>query len=109
MIIGLLIVLLLTLLLPLLSKKVEQNLEAFLLIMGLSASIISGALSRELLVDIFQNKFLYMITVAVFVGGLIFKTFNKKFSDAVQIIIDNTSLKLFVSHCPLNRLWFFNS
>lgn len=96
MIIGLVVVLLLVLLLPILSRKVEQNLEAFLLIMGLSASIISGVLSMELIAEIFQNKFMYMITVAVFAGGMIFKTFNEKFSKAVQVLIDHTSLKLVV-------------
>ena len=96
MVIGLVVVLLLTLLMPILSKKVEQNLEAFLLIMGLSASIISGVLSMELIAEIFQNKFMYMITVAVFAGGMIFKAFNTKFLSAVQILIDRTSLKLVV-------------
>lgn len=96
MIIGLVVILLLVLLLPILVKKVEHNLEAFLLIMGLSASIISSALSMEVVTEIFENKFMYMITVAVFAGGMIFKTFNAKFAKAVQALIDHTSLKLVV-------------
>ena len=96
MVIGLAVVLLLTLLLPILLKKVEHNLEAFLLIMGLSASIISGVLSLEFAVEIFENKFMYMIAAAVFIGGIIFKAFSKKFSEFVLILINKTSLKLVV-------------
>lgn len=96
MIFGLITILVLTLTLPLLIKKVEQNLEVFLLIMGFSASIISGVFSRELMLHILQNKFLYMITGAVFTGGIVFKTFNSKISNAVQFLIRHTSLKIFV-------------
>lgn len=96
MIYGLIVILLLTLLLPLLSKKVEHNLEMFLFVMGLSAAIISGVLSSELMVDILKNKFLYMITGAVFIGGVVFKVFNKKIMRIVQLLLDKISLKLFV-------------
>lgn len=96
MLIGLVIILLLTLLLPLVSKKAEQNLEVFLFIMGLSASLISKVFSSNLLIDILQNKFMYMITIAVFIGGIFFKIFRQKITKAVQFLIKNSSLKLFI-------------
>lgn len=96
MIFGLIVVLVLTLILPLLFKKVEQNLEVFLFLMGLSAAAISGVLSGEFIVHVFENKFLYMIVGAVFIAGIVFKVFNKIIMNLVQLLIDKISLRLFV-------------
>lgn len=66
-----LIILLLVLVLPLLSHRVEQNLEAFLFVMGglsaLAADVLSGHLIRDALTHPIP------ITVAVFAAGLLFK------------------------------------
>lgn len=73
MIIGLIIILLVILTLPFLVKKIEHNLEIFLFTMGLAASIVSGAMSTHLALEIFQNKMLYFITAAVLIAGILFK------------------------------------
>ena len=73
MFIGLIIILLMVLTLPFVVKKVEHNLEVFLFIMGFSATIVSGALSTNLILEIFQNKLMYFIAFAVLFAGLIFK------------------------------------
>jgi predicted cation transporter len=66
-----LIILLLVFILPLVSHRVEQNLEAFLFVMGvlaaLSADVLNAHLVEEAIVDPVP------ITLAVLVAGLLFK------------------------------------
>jgi len=66
-----LIILLLVLALPLLSHRVEQNLEAFLFVMGMLAAFVAGVLSRHLIRDALTHPI--PITLAVFAAGLLFK------------------------------------
>jgi len=73
MIVGLIVVLLLIFVLPFVFHKVEHNLEIFLFTMGIAATIISQTMSKELVVEILENKLLYFITAAVLVAGLIFR------------------------------------
>ncbi len=96
MIFGLIAVLILTLVLPFVIKKIEHNLEFFLFVMGMAAVIISGVLSKELVKEIVNNKFLYMITTAVLLAGIIFKFLKNKIRKMVRIILKRISLKLFV-------------
>jgi predicted cation transporter len=86
MIIGLIIVLATIFIVPFVVHKVEKNLEYFLFIMGLLATIISKALSIELLEEIIQNKLLYFITAAVLVAGLIFKFTSHKITAGIEAI-----------------------
>ncbi|NLN21851.1 MAG: DUF1646 family protein, partial [Syntrophomonadaceae bacterium] len=69
MLVGLLIILLLVLTLPFFVKVVERNLEPFLFVMGLAATIISGVLNTELIHEIITNHLMYMITAAVLIFG----------------------------------------
>ncbi len=73
MIVGLVIVLGCIFVLPFVFQKVEHNLELFLFIMGIAATIISGTISLQLGVEILENKLLYFITAAVLIAGLIFR------------------------------------
>lgn len=66
-----LIILLLVLVLPLVSHRVEQNLEAFLFVMGLASAVLVGVLSLHLIRDALTHPI--AITLAVFVAGLLFK------------------------------------
>ena len=52
MLAGLIIVLLLVLTLPFVIKPIERNLEPFLFVMGLAATIIAGVLNWELVTHI---------------------------------------------------------
>ena len=96
MVIGLLIVLLLVLALPFMFKIVEHNLEIFLFVMGLSAVIVSGALSLELFEEIFTNTFLYLITAAVLVSGILFKIFKDHIALGVNKILKHMPLNIFI-------------
>lgn len=96
MITGLIIVLALILVLPFAFRKIEHNLEYFLLVMGLSATIISGSLSLELAEHIFMNYLLYFITAAVLIAGLIFRISVKKIKEFVVFATTKIPLPLFI-------------
>lgn len=96
MITGLLVILALVFILPFIFKKVEKNLEYFLFIMGVSATIISGSLSFDLVLHILSNSLLYFITIAVLIAGLIFKYSAHKIKGAVDWILKKISLEVFV-------------
>jgi predicted cation transporter len=96
MFIGLVIILLMVLTLPFVIKKVEHNLEFFLFIMGLSATIISGVLNSNLILEVFQNKLIYFITFAVLIAGLIFKALKEKVKGIISKILKKVSLRVFV-------------
>ncbi|MEW5898849.1 MAG: DUF1646 family protein [Bacillota bacterium] len=96
MIIGLIIILVLVLALPFLIKQVEHNLEPFLFVMGLAATIVSGVLGKELIIEILENHFMYMITAAVLIAGLLFKFLKEKVQDAVGAILKYIPLKVFL-------------
>ena len=78
MIAGLIIVLLLVLTLPFFIKPIERNLEPFLFVMGLAATIISGVLSKGLIFHILTKPLMYAITAAVFFFGLLFAHFQNE-------------------------------
>ena len=96
MVIGLLLILVLVLALPFIFKIVEHNLEVFLFIMGLSAVIISGAISLYLFEEILTNTFLYLITAAVLISGILFKIFKKSITTGVNKVLKHIPLNIFV-------------
>lgn len=96
MIIGLIIILLLVLTLPFFSKKVEQNLELFLFIMGLAATIVSGVLNLHLAKEIIGNSLLYLITGAVLVFGILFKLFKSRVKRVISAMLRFIPMKVFV-------------
>jgi predicted cation transporter len=73
---GLMLVMGLVLLLPFLSKRVEEALEAFLLIMGLASVTISKNWNWHLIQEAVHEPI--KITVAVFAAGLIFRAVRRK-------------------------------
>jgi predicted cation transporter len=66
-----LVILLLVLVLPLAFHGVEQNLEAFLFVMGVLAALAAGVLSSPLIRDALTHPI--PITVTVFTSGLLFR------------------------------------
>lgn len=96
MVIGLLLILVLVLALPFIFKIVEHNLEVFLFIMGLSAVIVSGSISLGLFEEIFTNTFLYLITAAVLISGILFKIFKDSIALGVNKILKHMPLNIFV-------------
>ncbi len=96
MLIGLIIVLLLVLTLPFFIKPIERNLEPFLFVMGLAATIISGVLNKDLISHIFANTMMYMITAAVLIFGLLFVFFQNQIHKWIEKILEHIPLKVFV-------------
>jgi len=58
LIIALVILLVITAVFPLFIKRVEENIEIFLCIMGISTSIIAGSFTLPNIISIFQNELL---------------------------------------------------
>lgn len=96
MIAGLIIILLMVFLLPFTIKLIEHNLEYFLFLMGFAAVIVSGALSKDLLSGILTNQFLYFITGAVLIAGLLFHFLADKLEMGINAILKIIPLKVFV-------------
>lgn len=93
-ILGLLLAI--TFVLPIISRTVEKNLEIFLFIVGVLASIISGTLNKELIIDIVENKFMYIIALAVLLGGLLFKLLYTNIKEILADILKYVPLRVFV-------------
>lgn len=91
---GLLIVLLLVLVLPFAIKKVEENLEAFLFIMGITACIIADKMSLPLVLKALQEP--WGIALAVLLAGALFYLLGEHFSVFLDRLFDKVSVPLVV-------------
>ena len=76
-----LVILLLVLILPLASHRVEQNLEAFLFLMGVLAALAAGVLTWHLIREALADPI--PITLAVFISGLFFKWLRRYIGDVL--------------------------
>jgi len=86
-------ILLLVLLLPFLVKKVEENLEIFLFVMGLLAVTVSSQWAMPLLVEALIEPI--KITVAVLVAGVLFKFLRPAVRKAVGAAMSRLGVKAF--------------
>ncbi|MFL0246543.1 DUF1646 family protein [Candidatus Clostridium stratigraminis] len=93
---ALIIILVLTFILPITFKTIEYNIEFFLFIMGIAAATSSGIISRQLILHILENNFLYAITAAVLVIGFLFKALAYKLDNMINEVIRRIPLRLFV-------------
>lgn len=91
---GLIIVLLLVLALPFIFKPVEENLEAFLFVMGVAASLISGIMNVELILKALKEP--WMIASAVLIAGALFFILKEKFANLMNSILKRVSLSVVV-------------
>jgi len=91
---GLVVILLLVLVLPFSIHRVEENLEIFLFIMGLAASIVSGLLNMELAIKALEEPI--MIASAVLIAGLLFHYFNKQIKIGIGKVLKILPLNVFV-------------
>ncbi|MEF3279512.1 MAG: DUF1646 domain-containing protein [Elusimicrobiota bacterium] len=87
-------IIVMTLILPFSVKKVEEEIEAFLLIMGISAVSISNLWSKHLVLEALKEPL--PITITVFVMGILLKIFRKKIIDFMDRIVDKYSHRLIV-------------
>jgi len=88
---GLAVIMTLTLILPFSVKKVEEELEAFLLIMGLSSVTISGLWSAALIEDAFREP--VKITAAVLILGFAFRAARPWFGQCMNGLIKKLGLR----------------
>jgi predicted cation transporter len=91
---GLIVVLLLVLVVPFVNKTVEENLEPFLFVMGVAASIISGIMSFELVLKAFEEP--VMIASAVFIAGALFFLLSKQFQTFINNVLKKMPVTIFV-------------
>ncbi|MEI7641370.1 MAG: DUF1646 family protein [bacterium] len=94
MIIGLFVILLLVLTLPFFIKKVEENLEIFLFIMGLFAVTLTAQWNATLIREALEEP--VKITLAVLAAGILFRYIQKPIAQNVNKIISKIGLKTFV-------------
>lgn len=91
--IGLFIILAVVLFLPFLVKKVEEDLEIFLFLMGSIAVTVTSQWSIPLLKEALTEPI--KITCAVFIAGFLFRFLQKPIARNVNKIADAIGLKLF--------------
>jgi predicted cation transporter len=96
MYIALIIILVLIFSLPLISEKVEGDIEIFLFVMGVLASITTGILNVEFITHLLKNHFMYIIAFAVFAGSIIFNLINSHLQKGVKALLNHISLRVFV-------------
>ncbi len=89
---GLTVVVTLTLILPFSVKKVEEELEIFLFIMGVSAVTISGMWSTHLIMEALHEPI--MISLAVLVIGFAFKSIRKHLKNWLNWLIAKCGIRL---------------
>ncbi len=95
MLISLIIVLLLVFVLPFTVKKVEEELEIFLFIMGVAAALIAHKMAMPLIKEALVEP--VKITIAVFVAGALFYVFHEKVTGFVKQTLSRMPMPLVVS------------
>jgi predicted cation transporter len=99
-VIGLCLVVLLVLILPFITKKVEENLELFFLIMGVCAVTIASLWSWELVIEAVKAPVVIgSVPVGIFqvvlVFGLLIHFYNKAFCRGILTIASKLGWRLF--------------
>ncbi|MFK2825941.1 DUF1646 family protein [Bacillus sp. B190/17] len=95
MTIGLFIILLLVLFFPFFIKRVEENLEVFLFVIGLLAAIVSGVMDKSLLIRALEDPI--KITAAVLIAGLLFKWLKAPLEKGILGISRRVPFRLFIA------------
>jgi predicted cation transporter len=93
---ALFVILVMILILPFLIRSIEVNIEYFLFVMGIIATLVSGVLSFKFFSHILMNHLMYLITGAVFLFGILFEFFKDKIKNIIALILKHISLKFFV-------------
>jgi predicted cation transporter len=93
--IGLLVILILVLILPFTVKAVERNLEIFILIMGVSASLVSGMFEPALLAKALKDP--VYISIAVLAAGVLFKWIQTPLKNGISRIGTVIPYQLFLA------------
>jgi len=91
---GLFLIMAMVLALPFLVKKIEEELEIFLFVMGCVAVTITSQWSMPLIGEGLVEPI--KITIAVLLGGFLFRIFHKPIAHGVNKTADAIGIKLFV-------------
>ena len=91
---GLISIFLIVLMGPLLVKKIEKNMEVFLLSIGILASMVSGVYHERLFFMAASDPIL--ISLAVLVAGLVFRWVQMPFSLILHFLKRRIPFKLFI-------------
>lgn len=88
---SLLTILIIVLIAPLLSRKIEENLEIFFIVMGFIAATVAGSLSVNLLIEALATPIIlhdipFGIFQAVLIAGLVFERYKNPLSKALSKI-----------------------
>lgn len=94
MIISLTIVLLLVFILPFTVKKVEEELEIFLFVMGVAAALISHKMNLALIGEAAVEP--VKITIAVFIAGALFFLFHENVTRFVEKTLSHMAMPVVV-------------
>lgn len=92
---GLTVILLLVLALPFSIKKIEENLEPFLFVMGILAAIIAGKLNAHLIMEALQEPI--MIASVVLVAGILFFVLKDQFSQLMSKLLQKIPIAAVVA------------
>ncbi|MBI3810821.1 MAG: DUF1646 family protein [Nitrospirae bacterium] len=87
-------ILLVVLVAPFSSRRIEENLEPFLLVMGIAAASVSRQWSNHLVQEALVEP--VKITLAVLVAGVLFRVVRDHIGKTIQAVIRNVGLRLFV-------------
>ncbi|MFA6034777.1 MAG: DUF1646 family protein [Myxococcota bacterium] len=88
------LIMLAVLILPFLTRKVEENLELFLCVMGVAASAVSGVLGMELVHESLIEPL--KITAAVLVAGVLFKYTRRFIRSGIEKAVENLHFGFFM-------------
>ncbi|MDO4539871.1 MAG: DUF1646 family protein [Syntrophomonadaceae bacterium] len=91
---GLLAIVLLVFVLPFAVRRVEENLEAFLFIMGVAACLVSGQMNAELMLEALEEP--WKISLAVLAAGAVFYGLREHFSAGMQAVFRHVPVWLVV-------------
>lgn len=94
MFLGLFAVLIIVLALPFFVKKVEEELEVFLFVMGCLAVTLTSQWEMHLVREALLEP--VKITIGVFVAGLLFRVFQQPLTHNVNRMVKAVGLKTFV-------------
>lgn len=99
-VVGLCLIVVMVLVLPFISKKVEENLELFFLIMGVAAVTVSGLWSWELVIEAARAPVVIGsapvgIFQVVLVFGLLIHFFNRAFCRGILSVASKLGWRLF--------------
>lgn len=96
---GLIVILLMVLALPFLVKKIEENLEPFLFVMGVAAVLLTGKMNAHLVLEALEEP--VMIALAVLIAGALFYVLKERFEIFMAWLLERVPVAVVVGAAVL--------